>query len=49
MRFRCFLRGHKWQTIIHSAENTHVKQRCRRCAHYRNHRLSDHERAKRAS
>ncbi len=45
-RLRCFVRGHHWQTIIHSAESTHVKQRCLRCAHYRTHRLTDQERVK---
>jgi hypothetical protein len=41
LRFKCRLRGHAWETIMHNAtfddDGTSITERCGRCGLYRQH------------
>jgi hypothetical protein len=41
LRFKCWLRGHAWETIMHNAtfddDGTSITERCGRCGLYRQH------------
>lgn len=49
-RFRCWLHGHDWFTIIRSVEtaaaNVYEHQRCHRCGMYREVKISDQQRVR---